>query len=211
MAPAATLDALLDDLGGATADAEYTAKMIHKIPASPVVLRRPYIVGKCKGKVVLNIGSASGPLHSEIGKAAKKLYGMDKEPTGQPLCMPFDLETCHDTPIPKLQDVEVVVMGEVVEHLSNPGHALRAIREAYPVPLLVTAPNAFADGSRGWLAKDTECVNRDHVAYYSYWTLRRLLERFGYIVKEVGWYNGKPKVAEGLVMWAVPDNSPDGG
>jgi hypothetical protein len=52
------------------------------------------------------------------------------------------------------------------------------------------------------LEKGYENVNRDHVAYYSWWTLKSLVEKCGYEVVEFAWYNGRPLFAEGLVMLA---------
>ena len=208
MAVADTLDALLDEVSGKTRREAYVHKMTHPVPDMPVYDRRAYILDKCKGKVVLNIGSASGALHEQIVAVAAKAYGLDREHTGLPRHIPFDLETCHTELIPFLPSVELVVMGEVLEHLANPGHVLKRLRDAYACPVLVTTPNAFSAIGFAALAKGIESVNRDHVAYYSYWTLRRLMERHGYTEQEAGWYNGKPKTAEGLVMLVRPDNSP---
>jgi len=46
-----------------------------------------------------------------------------------------------------------------------------------------------------------ENVNRDHVAYYSYWTLHELVTRYGFEITEWHWYNGRPLFAEGLIFW----------
>jgi len=48
-----------------------------------------------------------------------------------------------------------------------------------------------------------EC-HRDHVSYYSYTTIKVLLERAGYSIVEHYWYGGKPYISEGLIVKAVP-------
>jgi 2-polyprenyl-3-methyl-5-hydroxy-6-metoxy-1,4-benzoquinol methylase len=97
--------------------------------------------------------------------------------------------------------VDVVLCGEILEHLSNPGRLLDAVRKL-AVPIIVTVPNAFSSVGMRWIAKAKENVNKEHVAWYSYHTLKTLLERHGYELAEFFWYKGKPLVAEGLVVLA---------
>lgn len=179
----------------------YARKQLHPVPAFPVVDREKFILARCKGKVVLDIG-ASGWLHKALCKTAAKCYGIDKEP-GEGI-VGIDLDGLYGgcERLPFWADVELVVCGEVIEHLSNPGAFLRALR-AYNCPVIVTVPNAMMDVGRRWLESDsTENVNIDHVAYYSWRTLKTLLERYRYVVKEWYWYKGRPLFAEGLIAVA---------
>jgi hypothetical protein len=66
--------------------------------------------------------------------------------------------------------------------------------------MLISVPNAMLSISDGWLHKGIENVNRDHVAWYSYTTLKTLVERFGFEVKDFYWYNGQPMTAEGIIF-----------
>jgi len=97
-------------------------------------------------------------------------------------------------------DVDIIVCGEVFEHLANPGRVLKALRE-YQKPVVVTVPNAFSDSGHFSVSRGIENVNKDHVAYYSYWTLRELVTRYGFTIYDWYWYNGKPLTAEGLIFW----------
>lgn len=180
--------------------AEYRAKMMHPIPVLPVVDREVAILRHCDKRVVLDIGS-SGPMAEGIKELATKVYGLDREDA--PGVVGFDLDDVSQKSLPDCDGVTLVVCGEVLEHLSNPGWFLARLRRQYPVPTLITVPNAFADVGAHWIQKGIECVNSDHVAYYSYWTLRELLRRAGYSnLAEWGWYRGKPGTAEGLIVLA---------
>ena len=203
MAPAATIDGLLDELNGVREKTDYEERMVHKMPELPVVERIPFILASAKGKVVLDIGAAKGKLHASIVAAAKSTYAMDKTIMTAENYIFFDLDQCHERELVQIPGVELVVCGEVVEHLSNPGHFLARLGEAYPgVEMIFTVPNAMSEKAQIAMARGIENVNRDHVAYYSYWTLRWLLERHGFTVKAGAWYEGKPRTAEGLILVA---------
>jgi 2-polyprenyl-3-methyl-5-hydroxy-6-metoxy-1,4-benzoquinol methylase len=191
-----TLEQLKIDLGNIVRSAEYDRKQLHAIPDAKVVIRNDLIISRCRDKTVLDIG-ASGQLHEEIVAVAKKCYGLDKNPSEGVAAI--DLDDYH-AQIPRYNDVEVVVAGEVVEHLSNPGWFLKRLREAYRCQTIITVPNAFTDVGRKHLNNNRENVNDDHVAWYSHKTIKTLLERHGYAIKELYWYGGRPIFAEGLIV-----------
>jgi hypothetical protein len=68
------------------------------------------------------------------------------------------------------------------------------------VPVILTTPNARSIAGYKWGDRGTECVNKDHVAWYSYHTLKTLIERHGFELRFWGWYNGEPYTAEGLIF-----------
>lgn len=180
-------------------------KQLHAVPDAPVVQRETFILERCRDKVVLDIG-ASGPMHDGIVKVAKFCYGIDaaretleaeQGPNWHNEYMDLDE---FDAQIPRWWDVEIVVCGEVIEHLSNPGFFLERLREAYKCQTIITVPNAFAEAGRKSLERGVENVNREHVAYYSYQTLKELVTRHGYSIVDFAWYNGRPKFSEGLIF-----------
>lgn len=197
-------DDLLQDINGSKDKAAWNVKMIHKIPELPVVDRKTYIVKQCEGKKVLHLGAASGALHEMIKVAALTAYALDIVPMTADNYICYDLEQCHATEMPPITGLELIVAGEILEHITNPGHMLKRIGVTYNCPLLISVPNAFASSGSLSVAKGVEMVNSDHVAYYSYWTLKTLLEKCSYQIQDTGWYNGKPRFAEGLVMLAKP-------
>lgn len=198
MSAFATLDALRESLvtGRAPVDPAYAEKQIHALPEAPVVDRGQFIRGRCRGQTVLDVG-ASGPLHAAIVNASAKCYGLDKH--GADGVEAVDLDDVTAT-FPVYPDVTLVVCGEVLEHLANPGWFLRRLKAGYRCPLLVTVPNAFNAINQRAIRQGHENVNREHVAWHSPRTIRTLLERYGYQIAEFAWYKGQPGTAEGLIV-----------
>lgn len=193
-----TIDALRAGLGAkAATDAAYAAKMLHKVPEAPVVDRAGFLLDLCRGKRVLEFG-ASGPMHEKIKAVAADYLGVDREAADRIVALNLDDVSVPDLPA---YDPEVIVCGEVLEHLSNPGWFLTRLRTQYAgVTTVVTVPNAFSEAARGHMARGIENVNPDHVSWFSYKTLYTLLGRAGYTKNTFAWYGGKPYVAEGLIV-----------
>lgn len=193
----------IDDLvlslqrGGRIVDPGYAAKMLHPIPTTTVVNREQSIISAVKGKVILDIG-CSGPLHKAIEKVAKKSFGIDIVDVD---CDNFNLCNIETDPFPEINDVQLIICGEVIEHLSNPGIVLEKLKK-YDCPILFTVPNAFSEVGALHIKRGIENVNPEHVAYYSHKTFTTLLSRHGYAVNSFWWYGGKPLVSEGMIFLA---------
>ena len=177
--------------------AAYKAKMLHAVPDAPVMDRAEYVLQLCADKIVMDIG-CTGELHHGIVQVAKKCYGIDIVECDAENFYRVDVDHAKSLPTP--EDVQLVIAGEVIEHLSNPGHFLDLLH-AYDCDVVITTPNAFSDVGRYLLLKDRiENVNVEHVAWYSWHTLKVLVERHGFSIVEWRWYNGKPLTAEGLIF-----------
>lgn len=89
---------------------------------------------------------------------------------------------------------DVIVLGEVIEHLADPGAALRSLTTllADGGEVVVTVPNAFNLSTVARLAARVENVHPEHVAYYSASTLTRLLELSGLELVDLGFYRTRP-------------------
>jgi len=178
-------------------DPEYVEKQLHSVPATDVVDRVRWVTARCAGKRVLSLG-CTGALQEAVDAVAKRSYGIDMEPLDREWFVQLDLDDFEAFP---RFDVDLIVCGEVLEHLANPGRVLKELH-TFDVPIIVTVPNAFSEGGRRSITGGVENVNRDHVAYYSYWTMRELLRRYGFKIVEWHWYNGRPLLAEGLIFMA---------
>lgn len=167
-------------------DDGYEEKMLHPIPDTDVVDRARFILDKCKGKKVLDIGG-SGLMATWLKEVAYTIT-VDRQ----------DADICIDVEKDDLPqgEYDIILCGEILEHLSNPGIFLDKLHQYYR-PIIITTPNAFGN-SRARVG--IENVNREHVAWYSYHTLKVLIERHGFILHEWHWYNGKPYTAEGLIF-----------
>lgn len=195
----ATLDALRESLARPAAkirSPEYVAKMMHTIPEVKSIDREKFILDRCKGKTVLDIG-ASGRMHALIAKTAAKCYGIDRE-DGDGV-VGVNLDDVSVT-LPVFDGVELVVCGEVLEHLANPGWFLQRLKKAYQVPVVITVPNAFSAAGYSHMERGIENINCDHVSWYSWKTMSVLLGRYGYEIDEWHWYGGEPITAEGLIF-----------
>lgn len=195
----AIYEVLPKPMGCEAQDPDYVRRMLHNVPRATEVNRGLYILERARDKVVLNLGSESGDLHEALIRVTRRVYGIDRAACKHnQRCFQIDL----DDPaflMPPIDGLELIVAGEVLEHLSNPGMLLDKLR-SYRVPLIITAPNAHCWSHQHWANQGKENVNLEHVAYYSYWTLKGLLERYDFKVREFRWCDGGPFTAEGLVF-----------
>lgn len=192
-----TLNGLREQLEtGDARDEEYARKQLHPVPHAEVVNRSAFIIQRCRDKIVLDIG-ASGPMHEAIVEVAKQCFGIDRE-YGNGV-VGINLDDYH-AEIPVHEDVEIVVCGEVIEHLGNPLMFLEKLRKSYRCPIIITVPNAFTDAGRRSLDGGIENVNLQHCFYFSYTTLKELVTRAGYEINEHYWYKGRPMFSEGLIF-----------
>lgn len=188
--------------------AEWYEKMVHKIPSAPVFDRAEYLTKAARNKVVLDVG-ASGPMSFKLQDVAAEYHGIgidDNPGFDNYYQLNIDHASHHDWP--EIAELDVVIAGEILEHVSNAGWLLAQLY-LYDRPIIVTVPNAFSIGGLNYLRKGIECVNGEHVAWYSYQTLRTLVRRHGFRVLLWGWYNGKPLTAEGIIFHMEPDHGND--
>ena len=166
-----------------------------------LVQRLPFIIEMCKGKKVLHLGCTNSPyteeaidnnmlLHFELEKVAESLYGIDSDENAIEVLNAHGAKNIYRADLENLDALDlneafdVIVAGEMIEHLNNPGQFLFGIRRFMNAEsrLLITTINAYCGmrfiwyGLRGKRGR-AEPVHPDHVAYYSYSTLSLLLKR----------------------------------
>jgi len=202
----ASLDSLaagIEEMGQASP--EWWQKMQHKLPHARSVDRVQWLTEHVAGQTILHVGCA-GLLHILLQKVCARVYGLDREPMDAPDCQVVDLDRLMG-PLPVFDGVETVLCAEVLEHLGNPRFLLESLKEGYPTqPLIVTAPNAFSEAARVWVHKGYESVNKEHLWWPSWHTLKTLLEVSGYTVQEFLWYHGAPPTSEGLIFVCQPQD-----
>jgi SAM-dependent methyltransferase len=141
-------------------------------------------------------------LHTRLSETSRELYGFDFDQEGIDVLASQGFSNLFRVNLEELPQVEldkqfdVIIAGEMIEHLNNPGLFLDGIKR-FMKPggqLVLTTINAYAGmrffvyGLRGngGLA---EPVHPDHVAYYSYSTLKLLIERHGFHLGEFMFYD----------------------
>jgi SAM-dependent methyltransferase len=178
-----------------------------------LVDRLETIKNYCKGKKVLHLGCSNSPytaaslasdslLHFELKKVASELYGFDFDDEGLKLLSDQGTLNLFKADLEHLENVEmdetfdVIVAGEMIEHLNNPGLFLHGIKRFMneETQLVITTINAFSGMRFFWygFTKNhgrNEPVHPDHVAYYSYSTLTLLLKRHGLNVSKFMFYD----------------------
>lgn len=141
-------------------------------------------------------------LHFDLEKTASEIYGFDFDQRGLDILEKHgsrnlyraDLENLEEVPLAETFDV--IIGGEMIEHLSNPGRFLSGIKRFMrdDTRLVITTINAYCAlrfimyGLRG-RGGTNEPVHPDHVSYYSYRTLNLILERQDLKLKEFHFYD----------------------
>ncbi|MBY8965039.1 class I SAM-dependent methyltransferase [Algiphilus sp. NNCM1] len=156
--------------------------------------RSEAILRHAAGRKCLDVGCASGVhgqgwLHASLAAGIDDLTGIDIDKEGVELanrkgyrCLVANAESFV------LEDsFDLVIAGELIEHLSNPGGFLDSARKCLRPEgqVLITTPNAFAVSNFVYRLAGDVRVNADHVAWYCPITLSQLFERHGYNVEVV--------------------------
>ncbi|MCZ2392196.1 MAG: class I SAM-dependent methyltransferase [Acidobacteria bacterium] len=178
-----------------------------------MVQRLDFLDEICRGKRVLHLGCADSPytdeaiksgtlLHARLLRSASSVTGLDGDlegleklkRAGYTDLVVGDLERLEESGLAR--DFDVIVAGEIIEHLNNPGIFLRGVRSLMnpSTKLVVTTINAYCGMRTIYYSltrgKGThEPVHPDHVAYYSYSTLSLLLKRHDLAVDDFLFYD----------------------
>lgn len=186
---------------------------MRSFPRVPLVDRVGYLREACRGRRVLHLGCTNHPytaqsladgslLHLQLEAEASELWGVDSDQEGldalaeggRAHLVCADLERLKQADLPG--DFEVIVAGEVLEHLSNPGLFLAGIRRLMSAEtrLVLTTVNAYC-GMRAAVyflrgrGGRNEPVHPDHVAYYSYSTIHHLMARHDFAIRDFLFYD----------------------
>ena len=178
-----------------------------------LVQRVEFLKEICKDKKVLHLGCTDYPytkksiennmlLHFRLEKEAKELYGFDFDQKGIDILRDAGGKNLFRADLEHLEDVElnetfdVIIAGEMIEHLSNPGLFLQGIQRFMnkDTILLITTVNAYCGMRFGIYALRgkggiNEPVHPDHIAYFSYSTLSLLVKRADLVVDDFLFYD----------------------
>ena len=183
--------------------------MVHRLPPARLVDRTEYLVDSVRGRRVVHVGFVDSGcwdyhdqfdswLHAHLDRSATELIGLDLDEAGVQRAVeqgfPAYAVDCSDAERVAalgLEPADVVVAGEIIEHLDDSGSFLEGLHSLVRPGgrLLVTTPNASGLLNAGAAALAGYEVNHpDHVTLYSCFTLMNLLERHGWRTDEVATY-----------------------
>jgi hypothetical protein len=148
----------------------------------------------CVGMAVLDIGCLDETafelkarngywLHEELATVARSIIGLDNSSILKSGPIDTGFSQIHYQDIYQLRksdflDAEVIVMGELIEHLTDPFSMLLHVVGEFPnCPIVLSTPNATGITNVIGAMLSRESNHPDHVAIYSYKTLYALIGR----------------------------------
>jgi 2-polyprenyl-3-methyl-5-hydroxy-6-metoxy-1,4-benzoquinol methylase len=172
-------------------------QMVHRLPPAELVDRFVYLQDLCAGKRVVHVGfvdagcqalneQAGTWLHEHLAATARELVGIDLDAVGVERARSEGYEAyaidCRDVDAIEgagIAPADVVVAGEVIEHLDDPGSFLDGLHHlvAPDGVLVVTTPNATGLVNSFALLGNFEVNHPDHVAMFTCQTLDSMLAR----------------------------------
>jgi hypothetical protein len=180
---------------------------LEPVPVGKPVARGRFITERCRGRVVLDLGcrdetalakvDTSHWLHGEIIKVAKRVIGVDNSkdlpPEGVvtgPSSRIVRGDVTRLAEIVRDEDIEVVVAGELLEHLEDPLSFLRQLRSLFRGrELVLTTPNATSLANVLLGVASRESNHPDHLQVFSFKTLNTLCLRAGFEDWEIAPYH----------------------
>lgn len=173
-----------------------------KLPEK-IVDREETIIDLCTDKRVLHLGCIDFPLldfrlksgtwlHGKLMKVTRELVGIDnarndieflkkKYEINNVICIDVEEISKYES-----KPFEVIVAGEIIEHLSNPGLFLEGIKHLISKNgiFIFTTINAYCLRRFIRIPFGIESVHPDHKFYFSHSTLTSLIERNGFKIKK---------------------------
>lgn len=192
--------------------------LAHRLPRTEIVDRIPWLVDQCRGRRVVHVGFADTGfrdehqrlgrwLHGHLADVATTLVGLDTDTKGlsEAMAAGYDvrLADCTDTRAVAaldLEPAEIVIAGEVIEHVDAPGALLDGLRLLCRPDgrLIVTTPNAYGlVNVAANLARGIEINHPDHVVMFTWRTLTELMRRHGWSPVDVFTYVPAMRAGEG--------------
>lgn len=194
-----------------------TIVWLHRLPGGRPVDRAEFLLNSARTLRVIHVGFVDYPLldarvengdwlHARLAQVGRQVVGIDVDEPGVEWARQQGFEAyaadASDEAAMAALDVEpadLVILGEVIEHVDAPGRLLRAMRLLCKPngSLIVTTPNALRIMNALVPLTGRELVHPDHVAWYSPTTLKRVVSVNGWVVEELRYYQAGPDELSG--------------
>lgn len=178
----------------------------HELPSAVEIApnRKVFTLNYARGKKVLHLGcvdtgvlqdrlDTQSHLHLHLMKVTERVWGVDVNREGieqlQRMGIP-DLFCANGEDLSALElgdQPDLIIAAEVLEHVSNPGLFLDSLRK-FDCEILLTVPNAFSARGHLCMRSGKEFVHEDHNYYFSYVTLKALIEKHGFKLNRAAVY-----------------------
>jgi 2-polyprenyl-3-methyl-5-hydroxy-6-metoxy-1,4-benzoquinol methylase len=162
------------------------------------VNREKFLSAMCQNKMVLHLGATASPkteqsirsnklLHAKLTSVAKKCVGLDIDKKAIEIAKKSGITNIYfcdiekSTP-PTKDTYELIIAGEIFEHLNNPGLALKQLKKiaSKKTKLIITVPNSNSIKNIARAFLGYELIHPDHLLHHSHHTLKALLSRHGF-------------------------------
>ena len=199
--------------------------MTHPLPKARLVDRIDDLCSRARGRSVVHVGfvdsgcrtmqEGSGTwLHAHLDRVATHLVGVDIDEAGVKEATEAGYEAyavdCRDREAVEAAGIapaQLVIAGEVIEHLSDPGSFLEGLHNlvAPGGQVVITTPNAYGLINVFASLANREINHPDHVVMFTWRTLTNLASRYGWEPVETRMYVPavKPFAGGGLVARAL--------
>jgi 2-polyprenyl-3-methyl-5-hydroxy-6-metoxy-1,4-benzoquinol methylase len=176
----------------------------HVASSRPLVAKDDLIVSLCHGKTVLDVGCIDHDLakglegqgdrwlHHRLSLVASELVGLDNVPSAAEVLNErgYKIVIGDAEQFQLDRSFDVVVAGDLIEHLSNPGLFLNSCRRHMHDHsiLVVTTPNPFsAERSARAILQNRVSANRQHVCWIDPTVMFELVTRLGFRIRRFDW------------------------
>jgi SAM-dependent methyltransferase len=175
----------------------------HVRSSREVVAKDDWIVSQARGRRVLDLGCIDHSaetaltlgeawLHRRLKREASELVGVDQlaDDAEQLRVLGYEIVVTDVEHFDLGRRFDLIVAGDLIEHLSNPGHFLESVAThlADDGRVILTTPNAFnAEQFALAIVREEIRVNIEHVLWFDPQTLYTLVERSPLAVSEFRW------------------------
>ncbi len=188
---------------------EFTQEaMTHPLPRAALVSRIDYLVGRARGRRVIHVGfvdtgcaeanmGSDTWLHAHLDRAATALVGIDVNEVGVKEAVDRGYEAyaidCRDAVALRDAGIEpgqLVIAGEVIEHLDDPGSFLAGLHNLTGPggEMVITTPNITGLFNTFAALANREINHPDHVVMFTWQTLTTMARRHGWEPVETAMY-----------------------
>ena len=183
-----------------------------------LLFKQDFILKFCKDKNVIHVGATDAPYHLKKFRNGKHLHKQLMKVSNNLIGLDYDKEAIRELENEGVNSIcygdivkgkyskelldfkaDVIVLGDVIEHLPNPQKGLSNLKKLMGenTKILITTPNVFSYYQiMNILVNKKEVVHPDHCFWPSKTTLSLLIEKSGFCIDtfNYGLYGAKHEI-----------------